>query len=324
MKLVVNSDSLVSVADAIREKGGTTEELEFPQGFVSAVNAIESGGGGSLPDWDDDSPIIASGYSYYTNNITWELTEKGTFRWKIVDINAGGSNALNAGLGGTPLSQISLEYQAIAPKIKQMYAADGIKKLEFGYAVNCERVKLPNTLIERPTLPFLPSMKEVDFSDNLFSTLLDYQCNQWVELEKVILSPLLATIPTRAFAQCYSLKDINIENVTTFNGSCFMEDFSLNGNIVFSENLTSIASQAFYRTRIKSVKYQNSTDNLPTIANNAFFQCRELKTIFCPWAEGAVDNVSGGAPNATIYYNVTYDVNGNPIDENGQPIIVEV
>lgn len=47
MKLVVDKASLVSVADAIRSKGGTTEELEFPQGFVSAVNAIESGGGGA-------------------------------------------------------------------------------------------------------------------------------------------------------------------------------------------------------------------------------------------------------------------------------------
>lgn len=45
MKLVVDKESLVSVADAIRTKGGTTEDLEFPQGFVDAVGAIESGGG---------------------------------------------------------------------------------------------------------------------------------------------------------------------------------------------------------------------------------------------------------------------------------------
>jgi hypothetical protein len=44
-KLVVNSESLVSVADAIREKGGTNASLEFPQGFVNGINAIESGGG---------------------------------------------------------------------------------------------------------------------------------------------------------------------------------------------------------------------------------------------------------------------------------------
>ena len=43
---IVNSESLSSVAEAIRTKGNTTESLEFPQGFVDAVNAIESGGGG--------------------------------------------------------------------------------------------------------------------------------------------------------------------------------------------------------------------------------------------------------------------------------------
>lgn len=47
MKLVVDKASLVSVADAIREKGNTTESLEFPNGFVDGINAIESGGGGT-------------------------------------------------------------------------------------------------------------------------------------------------------------------------------------------------------------------------------------------------------------------------------------
>lgn len=46
---------LTAVADAIRTKGGTTGDLAFPTGFVSAVEAIPSGGGGV--SWDD----IASG-----------------------------------------------------------------------------------------------------------------------------------------------------------------------------------------------------------------------------------------------------------------------
>ena len=36
---------LTIVADAIREKGGTTEQLSFPQGMKQAVEAIQSGGG---------------------------------------------------------------------------------------------------------------------------------------------------------------------------------------------------------------------------------------------------------------------------------------
>lgn|GEM_PF-3308121 len=38
---------LTAVANAIRTKGGTSVPLAFPSGFVSAVEAIETGGGGS-------------------------------------------------------------------------------------------------------------------------------------------------------------------------------------------------------------------------------------------------------------------------------------
>ena len=44
-RVLVNTDDLVGVADAIREKGGTEEGLEWPDGFVSAVEEIETGGG---------------------------------------------------------------------------------------------------------------------------------------------------------------------------------------------------------------------------------------------------------------------------------------
>ena len=37
---------LTSVANAIRTKGGTSASLAFPAGFVSAINAIPTGGGG--------------------------------------------------------------------------------------------------------------------------------------------------------------------------------------------------------------------------------------------------------------------------------------
>lgn len=39
---------LTSVANAIRTKGGTSASLAFPAGFVSAVQAIPTGGGASL------------------------------------------------------------------------------------------------------------------------------------------------------------------------------------------------------------------------------------------------------------------------------------
>ena len=41
---LVQSESITTVADAIREKGGTTAPLSFPAGMAEAVRNIQSGG----------------------------------------------------------------------------------------------------------------------------------------------------------------------------------------------------------------------------------------------------------------------------------------
>lgn len=53
----VNSEDLTSVANAIREKGGTEDALSFPAGFVTAIENIRAGGGASL------NVIAASSFS---------------------------------------------------------------------------------------------------------------------------------------------------------------------------------------------------------------------------------------------------------------------
>ena len=42
-QFLVQETSLIQVADAIREKAGTTEEILFPDGFVEAVQNIQTG-----------------------------------------------------------------------------------------------------------------------------------------------------------------------------------------------------------------------------------------------------------------------------------------
>lgn len=54
----VNDNSLASVADAIRSKGGTSDTLVFPDGFVTAISAIQTGG-----DGDGDAPIYTGDYT---------------------------------------------------------------------------------------------------------------------------------------------------------------------------------------------------------------------------------------------------------------------
>lgn len=56
---------LLTVADAIRAKGGTSDVLAFPEGFVSAVEAIAAGGGesggiGAIKFVDEDITVEES------------------------------------------------------------------------------------------------------------------------------------------------------------------------------------------------------------------------------------------------------------------------
>ena len=62
---VVDADrldaDLASVADSIRAKAGTTDQMAFPDGFKSAVEGIQTGGSVELPDAEDATFGTGSG-----------------------------------------------------------------------------------------------------------------------------------------------------------------------------------------------------------------------------------------------------------------------
>lgn len=64
----VDEASLTEVADAIRAKGGTADQMEFPGGFVSAVQAIQTGGGDV--NESEDGFISRTATSYTNTRVT--------------------------------------------------------------------------------------------------------------------------------------------------------------------------------------------------------------------------------------------------------------
>lgn len=64
----VTDAELTSIANAIRTKGGTSSQLEFPNGFVSAVQAIPTGGGDvpmlTRAEWTALNPAQKEAYGY--------------------------------------------------------------------------------------------------------------------------------------------------------------------------------------------------------------------------------------------------------------------
>lgn len=95
----VDEASLSAVADSIREKGGTTGALAFPDGFVSAVQAIQAGGGEAEQEYtrfyDYDGTLL---YEFTVKEVQ-ALTEmpKGVaheglvfegWNWSLADLKA--------------------------------------------------------------------------------------------------------------------------------------------------------------------------------------------------------------------------------------------
>lgn len=98
MNYVVTDEQLRAIADAIREKGGTSAQLLFPDGFVTAVGAIETGGGGE----EDIIGKMGNGeeVSYISDSIT-KMREYMFYKTKLKriycpNVTTIGGNAFNA------------------------------------------------------------------------------------------------------------------------------------------------------------------------------------------------------------------------------------
>lgn len=100
----VTDTELTSVANAIRTKGGTSAQLEWPAEFISAVQAISGGGGGGaiecgIPKYSQMSAdsVLSSGISGVGfmgperamgigNNSWWGANNNGT-HWIKIDFD---------------------------------------------------------------------------------------------------------------------------------------------------------------------------------------------------------------------------------------------
>ena len=67
---LTNTTDLTKVASAIREKGGTSDPLVYPDGFVTAIQAIETGGGGGSDELVNSLIDRTISGTYVNNTVT--------------------------------------------------------------------------------------------------------------------------------------------------------------------------------------------------------------------------------------------------------------
>jgi len=93
------------VADAIRTKAGSSESLAFPDGFVTAVEGITTGGGGDTSDNAYES-LLRKIISGHTQSVSFDMNDFTPIEW--ID-NASYPNMIAPYLCyGTKISSLSL------------------------------------------------------------------------------------------------------------------------------------------------------------------------------------------------------------------------
>ena len=136
----VNDNSLASVADAIRSKGGTSDALVFPDGFVSAISAIQTGGGGEVsPGYSVTFPATANNWDKMANYAALVLSDGSIIDFKDYSVVAGRTikNVIYIRVGAVNYYNLILTLTAGAIVVAHNYGG--------GVYINAYRTEAPGT-----------------------------------------------------------------------------------------------------------------------------------------------------------------------------------
>ena len=286
----VNDNSLASVADAIRSKGGTSDALVFPDGFVSAISAIQTGGGdiGGVSFIDYDGTIVE----------TWALpdlaskTELPTppthdrlvfqqWNWTLEDIKTANVE-MAVGALYTTASGLT-EFHIRVTKTS-------------GLAIVCNMVGNKNW--GDGTEDALTSHTYTDYGDYIITCDGDEIATKVMGDTNVVQQTLLrVSIPNSvtiirasAFNNCYSLQSVSIPNgVTGIGNYAFINCFALQ-SVSIPNSVKSIGKDTFNNcSSLQSIVIPNS---VTSIGNGTFSNCRALQSVSIP---NSVKSIGNGA-----------------------------
>ena len=281
------SDYLLDIANAIREKKGTSEPINA-QDFSSEIASIETGGGGgdtpstpSRPLWTghaDAEGLRAIGWTdediayYQEHGVNWNAEDDEYH--KVTDDNKALYGVLTADNISTYKERI-----VYLPKMD----TSGETRM-YGMFSNCySLVSIPQldtsnvTDMERmfQNCHSLVSIPQLDTSNVNYMTNMFYQCHSLVSIPQ--LDTQKVTNMNHMFYSCYSLKSIpqlNTINVTNMS-YMFQNCYSL-VSIQLSDtskvtNMNSMFSQCLSLVSIPQLDTQKVTN-----INTMFTQCLSL------------------------------------------------
>ena len=304
-----------SVADAIRAKAGTTDLLEWPDGFKAAVEGIQTGGGGGSTSnavmkdvnfYDYDGTLVAS-YTLAEAQALTALPDGPThdgltfqgWNWSLEKIHAL-ARPMNVGAmyitddGATRLHiRIATVGRMTVPLYIGQTVANGVS-IDWGDGSTAEtlagtgNVNTSHTYAEPGD--YVISMMPDDGCTLSFGNGSSSYCVMGATrdngrvycnmLQEVYIGKNVTSISNNAFQDCYSLASITIpDGVTSIKDSVFRYCYSL-ANVTIPDGVTSISSYAFqYCYSLASITIP---DGVKYIDVAAFANCYSLASITIP------------------------------------------
>lgn len=161
-KVFIEESSLTAIGDAVRAKTGSSDLLVVPDGMVSAISSIETGGGGDSGIPEEAFTITGDcSYRFINNGWNWFVENYGN-RVTTKDI----TNMLNIFNSSNKLTKIPF-----AINLKE-----NTQDIEARYAfANCNNID--KVTINVPTTSSLDSMANMFASCNKLTTISNINCN---------------------------------------------------------------------------------------------------------------------------------------------------
>ena len=307
---LTNTTDLTKVASAIREKGGTSDPLVYPDGFVTAIQAIQTGGSstpgtpGDITFYDYDGTIVTS----------WTLAELATktalpdypshnglicqgWNWSLADLKTA-NRKMNVGAmyitdDGKTRIYIHLEEGRTSPMLG--VCPNGTVDIDWGDGTTHDTLTGSDTSTAVYTsahsyaapgdyviqLTVTGSMGFGSKSLLVYTSEPDNRNSAYSNaIRKVELGSSVTSIGDYAFQYCYSLSSITIpDGVTSIGDYAFQYCYSLS-SITIPDSVTSISDYAFGECYILSSI--TIPDGVTSIGGYTFRYCYSLSSITIP------------------------------------------
>ena len=273
------------IADAIREKEGSTEAIPAPE-HAARILALSSGGGGSEEEWIGDG-----------NTHIWITLQEGRTSPRVGLGGLDGTVTIDWGDGSEPdvLTGTSILGYKYTPAHEYVKPGDYVITLSGGEVNICSYGGYTSRLICATTNPsdnanivYASAVKMVEVGSG--HTIGQDAFNKCYSLTSVHLPDGVTSIAQMAFYECRSLTSVNIPDcVTSIGNSAFCKCSSLT-SVHIPDGVTSIGTGVF--EECGSLTSVNIPDGVTTIGEKLFYSCRSLTSVNIP---DGVTSIGGSA-----------------------------